>query len=401
MRSAALAAFLLGMLVASGARAETWIEVDPDTTRLAARWKEGRVTSLREGGRSFVRIETDGRGAPSLAATAARSGTALDARGRFVKLLVRVHGLERLAGLEVRLGSDGLATSWYALAPSLYADPEFNLLQDGEWTSLTLSFGGAVVTGTPRREAIDSAGVVVRDRGDGAVAIDVGGIALVEHPPEGVASLTFDDAWAEHLPAARHIAARGWRGTVYVIPSVIGQPGRLGRASLTELGKLGFDVSAHEDVPFTQLPADRLVATLGAVQRYLAAAGFAAASRHLAYPLGKQEPRRVRPAVRARFATARIAGGGPETLPPGDPHLIRAVNVHDAMRPEEVGALARRARANGEWLVLMLHRLVETPRGPTEYALADFERLLGELAASGIRVEPVSEVWRRIGPPGS
>jgi hypothetical protein len=122
---------------------------------------------------------------------------------------------------------------------------------------------------------------------------------------------------------------------------------------------------------------------------------------HLAYPLGKQEPRRVRPAVRHIFQTARIAGGGPETLPPADPHLLRAVNVVDVMKPEEVGAAARRAVEHREWLILMFHHLVETPAQSTDYAMASFARVLDEIARSGIRVQPVTEVWEGLAPPAA
>ncbi|HSJ97500.1 MAG TPA: polysaccharide deacetylase family protein, partial [Myxococcota bacterium] len=383
---AALVALALAAGAADPARAgETWIDADPGPGRLALVWKEGALAAPSEGGRPFTRITTDGRGAPAFAARAGGYEPALDARGRVVKLLLRVHGIERLAGLELRLGSDGLATHWFGFGVPLYADTEYNLLQDGEWTALTLSFGGALAQGAPERAAIDSMGLVVRDDGGGSVQVDLGGWALVDEPAEGVLSFTFDDGYSEHLAAARAMAARGWRGTAYVIPTLVGRAQFLGRAQLAELGRLGWDVAAHDETPLTRLPPERIDPTLRAVQRFLAGEGFAGAARHFAYPLGKQEPRRVRPAVRQLFATARIAGGGPETLPPADPHLLRAVNVVDALRPEAVGAAARRARAHKEWLILMFHHLVETPGQSTDYALADFAKLLDEVAASGIR----------------
>jgi hypothetical protein len=384
----------------SGARAaETWVESDPGPGRLALVWKEGSLATPSEGGRSFTRITSDGRGAPAFAAHDGRYAPPIDARGRFVKLLLRVHGLERLAGLELRLGSDGLATSWFAFGVPLYADGEYNLLQDGEWTAITLGFGGARSEGTPQRAALDSMGIVVRDDAKGPVQVDLGGWALVDEPAEGVVSFTFDDGYPEHLVAARSMAARRWRGTAYVIPGLVGRPKFLGRVGLAELARLGWDVAAHDETPLTQLPPDRIDPSLRAVQRYLVEQGFASAARHFAYPLGKQEPRRVRPAVRQLFATARIAGGGPETLPPADPHLLRAVNVVDSLRPEAVGAAARRAREHKEWLILMFHHLVEAPAQPTDYALADFAKLLEEVAASGVRVAPVSEVWKSFAAP--
>jgi hypothetical protein len=158
-------------------------------------------------------------------------------------------------------------------------------------------------------------------------------------------------------------------------------------------------VAAHDDAPFTERAPGELAPALRALQRFLVDDGFAAGALHLAYPLGKQEPRRVRPEVRRLFETARLAGGGAETLPPGDPHLLRAVNVESGMTPGEVGAAARRAREHKEWLILMFHHLVERPAQPTDYAMADFARVLDEVARSGIRVEPLTAVWRELAPP--
>jgi hypothetical protein len=97
--------------------------------------------------------------------------------------------------------------------------------------------------------------------------------------------------------------------------------------------------------------------------------------------------------VRARFATARLAAGGAETLPPADPHRLRAWNVLAATPPEELAAAARRAREEREWLILMFHFLVERPARETEYAIAEFRRALAGIAASGAAVRPVGEVW--------
>jgi peptidoglycan/xylan/chitin deacetylase (PgdA/CDA1 family) len=386
------------LLVAPAGADELWIDVDPGPDRFAMVWKEGTLSTEREGPRPFARLASNGKGQPTLAASL-RSGSPVDARKRFVKLLLRVHGVERLAGLEVRLGSDGLRTSWYAFAVPLYADPEYNLVQDAEWTPVTLGFGGAQIVGTPDRGAIDSIGLVVRDQGNGPVEVDFGGWALVDEPAEGVVSLTFDDGYKEHLAAARMVAAHGWRGTAYVIPSLVGKPRFLDRAQLRDLGKLGFDVAAHDERPFTDLAPGDLLPHLVEIQRFLVEEGQARGAVHLAYPNGKQEPRRVRPAVREVFDTARLAGGGLETLPPGDRHLLRAYNVTPDTTPEQVAGLARRAREHKEWLILMFHQLVEKPSGPTEYAMKDFSRLLDAVGQSGVRVRPLSDVWETFAPP--
>ena len=132
------------------------------------------------------------------------------------------------------------------------------------------------------------------------------------------------------------------------------------------------------------------------MKRFLRQHGFGQGSEHLAYPLGKQASPTVRGIARKHFRTARLAGGGLETLPPADPHLLRVFNVTRRTTPEEIGAAATRARENREWLILMFHYLVPEPKQDTEYSIRDFRRALGEVAATGVRVQPLGEVWERL-----
>ena len=398
LRAALAISMAVLVLGAERARAgENWIEVAPTTDRVASMWKEGTITTKRDTGRSFVRIATDGSAHPTLAAMRAIAPV-VDARHRFVKVLLRANDLENLSGIEVRVGSDSLKSAWYSYTVPLYGDPEYNFLQDGEWTTITMSLGASNASGAPNRGAIDSIGILVTDKGKGGVEVDFGGVAVVDEPAEGVVSFTFDDGYKEHLSAVKLLAERGWRGTAYVIPSTIGRFAYLTVDDLAEIRRLGSDVAAHDDPPFTDVAPNDLEPRLRGIQSFLVEHGHAQGARHLAYPLGKQETRRVRPTVNNLFATARLAGSGPETVPPGDPHLLRAVNVIDTTTPEQVGAAAQRARDNHEWLILMFHWLPEKTAKPTDYAMADFKRVLDEVAKTGVRVAPITEVWTQIAP---
>lgn len=383
-------------LAAAVARAELhWVVPEPTLASVRQVWKEGSLEERSEDGRRFVSLATDGRAHPALAA--AQVAPPADARGRFVRLVVRVRGVRHLAHLEVRVAADAAAESWFSLPVPIYADGEYNFLQDGVWTALTLSFGQAEKTGKPDRARVGAIALMATDDGRGRVEIDVAGAALVDAPAQGVVSFTFDDGYREHLTAIRLLAERGWRGTAYVIPHLVGSGAAyLTRADLDEIARLGSDVAAHDDPPFTQLPAAELEPRVRGIRAQLGAWGFAEAAQHLAYPLGKQEPRRVRPTIARVFTTARLAGSGPETLPPADAQLLRAVNVLDSTPPEQVGAWARRAREEGEWLILMFHWLPERAEKATDYALADYRRVLDEVKRAGVRVAPVTEVWREV-----
>jgi hypothetical protein len=44
-------------------------------------------------------------------------------------------------------------------------------------------------------------------------------------------------------------------------------------------------------------------------------------------------------------------------------------------------------------VILMFHHLVVRPRGPLEYGIQDFVRVLERVRASGIPVRPLGEAW--------
>jgi hypothetical protein len=70
----------------------------------------------------------------------------------------------------------------------------------------------------------------------------------------------------------------------------------------------------------------------------------------------------------------------------------------DTTTPEEVGAWARRAHDEGEWLLLMFHWLPEKTEKGTDYSMGDFRRAIDAVAKTQVRVAPVSEVWREVAP---
>jgi hypothetical protein len=106
----------------------------------------------------------------------------------------------------------------------------------------------------------------------------------------------------------------------------------------------------------------------------------------------------VRPLVRKHFLTARVAGSGPETLPPADPHLLRAVNVTNTTTPKEIGAAARLARDDKQWLILMFHWVVDEAGYSTQYSVKNFEKVLKELKDARVPVLPLAEVWESCRP---
>jgi peptidoglycan/xylan/chitin deacetylase (PgdA/CDA1 family) len=370
-----------------------------------ADWGAGRISWGRDAERAFLRCTTTGAGDLSMVTSRGRLPAAVDLRGRFLRLWVKVDDASRLSAMELRLASGGLHTDYFSFAVPLYEDERFNVLQSGHWLALTLSFGSARVSGSPDRSAIDALAWIVRDRGRGdagtarPLAAYWGGLWADPEPESGVVSLTFDDGYDEHLEVAAPLMKQhGFRGTAYVMPDQIGLYGYLTRDDLRVLQDgYGWDVAAHHFTPFTDFRARELEQIVDGVRGYLLLNGFAKGADHLAYPLGKHDPKIVVPVVSASFHTARLASAGPETLPPGDPHRLRSLNVMRSTTPEEIGRAAARAREHREWLILMFHYLVERPREDTAYAIDDFRRALEAIDAEGVPVRTVSEVFEVYG----
>jgi peptidoglycan/xylan/chitin deacetylase (PgdA/CDA1 family) len=345
-----------------------------------------------------LRFETAGPGLMAAVGTSKPLIPPLDLDGRFVSLRVRVDAAERLAGAELRLASrDGV----FAIDVPVFDDAAMNLLQSGQWLDLTLSLGAARRDGHPERGAIERVEWRLAER-EGAgphVTGWVGALGAHAVPREGVVSFSFDDGYDEHYDVAAPILAEsGLRATAYVMPEQIGQHGYMTLDQIRALDRVfGWDVGSHHFTPFTEFARGELPAVLDGIRSSLKAQGFARGIRHLAYPLGKHDPEIVA-LVRPRFATARLASGGSETLPPADPHRLRALNVLRSTPPEALVAAAERARDEREWLILMFHYLVEAPQLDTEYAIRDLRDAAAGIAATGVRVRPVSEVWRGLAP---
>lgn len=393
----------LAVLGASGAGAgETMLETFAGDTKFAPMWPGGTVEQGRSDGLPWLRVVTDGQAGGTFVANVRPYTPRLDFTGKYVKIWVKIDDLSKLGGMEFRLSSDRFASSYYAFSFPLFDDEDFNVVREGVWTTLTFSFGQARVEGRPDRASLDTIGWYVADRGEDApLTAYWGGLSAVDEAEEGVLSFTFDDGYDDHYMAAQMMAPYGFAGTAYIIPEAIGQNDYMNLHQVVTLQeRYGWDVAAHHKTPFTEMRPDELESSILGVQRYLVENEFLKGVRHLAYPLGRQNTELVRPMVRKHFTSARVAASGPETLPPADPHLLRTYNVTNETDPRDVGRAARIARENGEWLILMFHFVVEDPAYSTQYSIKDFEKVLKEVKASGIRVMPLVDVFEACGTGG-
>lgn len=354
----------------------------------------GTLAVERRFGFESLRIVSSSSETPQFVSNPKPLRPPIDTTGRHLKVWFRVDRLAQLRGLEFRLTSDGFSNDHLAFAVPLFADPAFNLVHDGTWTEYTFSFADARSFGRTDRARIGSIGLWLLGGSEAApLQVDWGGFELVEAPRRGVVSFTFDDGYDEHLLAADVLRSAGFRGTAYVIPSAIDQPGYLTRRDLTALRReYGWDIESHHETSLTRVPAGELETLLLGVKAFVGMFRGSRVGHHLAYPLGRQDAETVLPLVRKHFASARAAGGGTETVPPADRHLLRVLNVTKETRPGDVIRHAARAHEHGGWLILMFHYLVEQPRRDTDYRLEDLGEIVRGVREIGVPVLPLTEV---------
>jgi len=394
------AALCLGLLAPEPARCQPADEQmladlkDPNQTVL--RWGPAQCIPEFEEVLHSLRCFSRNTSEPFFVASHRPAEQPWDLRGRFLKLWIRVEEVRNLGAFELRLSSDNFESNYFAFPMPLFGDLEFNVLQDRTWAAYTFSFSSARIEGKPDRARINAIGWLARDKSTGALDMAVGGLASVRAPKQGALSITFDDGTEDQWQAAEILAEQGLKGTAYVIPNLIGTPGFLDLSQLHAMhDRFGWEIAGHHGTPLTDMTPRQLDRALIGVSRYLEDHGFGSGASHFAYPLGKVDAGDSLRIARKVFATGRMAGAGPETLPPADPHKLRVMNVLDTTPPAEIVARARLAMENGDWLILMLHKLRSPAEHPLHYEPAKLRELAAALRAAGIRSETVEEVWSR------
>ncbi len=354
------------------------------------RWGGGTLDVSNVNG--VIRLVTDGMGNPDFVVAPINID---DLKGKNIFLEIKVNEMELLSGVELRLGDENFE-NYYALSIPYYSDPEFNIIQDQHWHSYSFGLANARVKGQPK-DKVESIGIYVQDTGRGSARIAIKNIRYRAAAERGYVSLTFDDGYDDHYYAATLMEKYGFPGTAYIMPQQVGEPGYMTLAQIEELkSRYGWGISSHHAIPYTEFNPDALSKEIEFTLEFLSQNGFSSSAPHLAYPLGKQDRDVVLPSVRMYFRTARVAGGGVETIPPADPHLLRTVNVLDSTTPETLVKIVRNAVANGQWAILMFHYLVDRPKTPIEYSKTEFERFLELLDEEDVPVMPVHKVYRRL-----
>lgn len=349
-----------------------------------------------ETAKEHLKIKTAGNGTPSFIGWEFTKN--INMNEHYVEAYIHLNN-ENWSGMELRLFNKKDSDSFFAVNIPKFTDPQFNWVQPDRWLKITLTMGEARVSGTPKLEDINQVGFYINDVGSETQNLPVevlfSGVKLVPISGEPLISITFDDGLSEHMKAAEIMAQLGLRGTAYIMPQQIGHEGFLTEADLKLLYKTyGWGISAHHEVPFTEMSPAILQKELNETLQYLVDRGYGFSAPHVAFPLGKFNLESVIPQVSQRHMTSRIAGGGGETFPPADWHRLRVVNVTHEVTADVLKKRIEKAKLHNEWLILMFHHFVDGPAtSDLYYDINEFKKVMQVVQQSKITTLPVHEIW--------
>jgi peptidoglycan/xylan/chitin deacetylase (PgdA/CDA1 family) len=326
--------------------------------------------------------------------TAAQKGSlALDLTGKMLALWMKLDSVGATDDIVV-YAADATFANYYnwTITAGEDASPWF---RTGEWVLVTLPFENAAVVGAPNRASL----ATLRVRALSTATFHINAIGTVAESttwPNGLVSITFDDGYDDTLLAAQQsMTPKGLTGTLFTIPEAIGAVDFLTEAQLADLQNVhGWDIQAHGLDTYTLMTEDELRAEWSATKEWFAARGLGRPD-HLAY-VGGQNDDTVVKVAREFFTTARtVSGRTLETWPPAGPHRLRAMSsISSASGGNSVAtvqAAIDRAKAGGNWLILVFHRIVDTPSSTVECSWTDFNAILDYVNSSGVDVRTVTD----------
>lgn len=355
-------------------------------------------------GKQSIKVVTTTANDP---ASVQKTGLSLDATGKTFRVWFKVDGLPNLSEVLLYAGDTSLANtfSWVLLDGLGVSAQQFT--KDGEWISMTVSWGDATVAGSPNRAALQNVRLRVRAINGQSVTAHYNGVALVNEPtayPNGVVSITFDDSKAsQYTQGQMYLDKYGYGGTYYTICDQVDTAGYMTMAQLKAIANYTpSEIAAHaytkanHDTTFPNLAPDVLDAELRNMRVWLQTNGFKGGD-HIAYPQGAFT-NTVLNTVNKYYGTGRTILSKLETLRPAHPLRLRSLSVSNLTTVATVTSAIDRAYANKSWLILTFHDLVTSPVNGTEYSIANYQTIIDYLATKGIPVQPVGEVMQTVSP---
>jgi|GEM_PF-4824665 len=206
-------------------------------------------------------------------------------------------------------------------------------------------------------------------------------------------TFTFDDGYNTDYKYAYPILLKaGYKGVSYVVTGTIGDSGKLSLEALNLLQDSGWDISSHTlNHTYYKLESfEAFKQELIDSRQWLLDHGFIRGADHFSYPGGWND-NTIRLEVAKLYKTARLnIEQRRESIPPSDIYRLKAVPVVTGMSLETIREKIDATMKNGQWLILMFHKVV--PGGTGQDITPEFfEQIVDYLVSHDAKVVTMSE----------
>ncbi|MDD3487973.1 MAG: polysaccharide deacetylase family protein [Candidatus Pacebacteria bacterium] len=195
--------------------------------------------------------------------------------------------------------------------------------------------------------------------------------------PSSMITFAFDDGYFSTYEKAFPILEKyTFPATVFVISSVIGEPGHMTAEQILELADKGWEIGSHTEThsDLTQLTDEQLKHELVNSKQHLEELGLIV--KNFASPYGKYDERVIKMIAKYYDSHRTAWPDGLNDLPLDNlnRYYLKSVSVEARTTIEEVKEWVIKAKNEGKWLILLFHRIDET--GDYNWTSRDFEEIV-------------------------
>ena len=387
-------------------------------------------TTDYEWGTQSIKMVTSGNGASNYATIS--FSPALDLSEQCLSLGMEIDSFTPYSDFQIRLSSDGFGSSNFDYCQPIYTSLAQRWVEAGIWEDITINRGGPAGnmsdgqwksngTGLASYKSVTALRFKLVDNGGSApMTIRLGFLSYFERPPKAIVTLAFDDSrLTQYTVAKPAMDAYRMRGVSYNIGyDVINEadyPGAyFSEAQMIDLqASSNWEIAAHAFTDTTGVMAhtygyDSLTTHDGQIDvlqlrtwlRSMQAQGIDDfALPHGQWDLNLEDNPNPNPNVLGMmsqyFNTCRTTYGNTiETYPPANRAKLRCYVAQSTDTATTIMEIVSAAVLNKWWLILVFHNLPATVSGSSDFAAAQFQSLIPQIAAADCYIKTVQEVMR-------
>lgn len=205
-------------------------------------------------------------------------------------------------------------------------------------------------------------------------------------------SIIFGDGWAStYATASRIMSFLGYKGTFYISPSSIGQPGFLSDVQVGQLlrsnNQLGS--SSYEQIDLTTLNTVQLNRQLKLASGYTKN-NLKQSDIDFLPPYGRSDPE-VEASTRKYFHSSLSGGEGLNTKQTFDSYNLKAVHIDKSTSKQRIVSALDEAKAKNGWLILAYDRVEDNAPVASAVTSRAFTDQMEQVYKSKIPVVTISQ----------